>query len=83
MDIVWFLIIGLIAGWLAGQLMRGRGFGLIGNLIIGVLGAIIGGYLFGQFDPDAFDLEEVSWAQLSAVIFLDSWVWALPALSAR
>ncbi len=46
-NLIWFLIIGLIAGWLAGQVMRGRGFGLIGNLIIGVLGAVVGGFLFG------------------------------------
>jgi uncharacterized membrane protein YeaQ/YmgE (transglycosylase-associated protein family) len=38
MSIVWFLIVGLIAGWLAGQFMKGSGFGLIGNMIIGVLG---------------------------------------------
>ncbi len=46
-NLIWFLIIGLIAGWLAGQVMRGRSFGLVGNLIIGVLGAVIGGFLFG------------------------------------
>jgi uncharacterized membrane protein YeaQ/YmgE (transglycosylase-associated protein family) len=46
-NLIWFLIIGLVAGWLAGQVMRGRGFGLIGNLIVGVLGAVIGGFLFG------------------------------------
>jgi len=47
MEIIWFLIIGLIAGWLAGQIMRGRGLGLIGNLIVGVVGSVIGGFLFG------------------------------------
>ncbi len=47
MSIVWFLIIGLIAGWLAGQIMKGRGFGLVGNLIVGVIGALLGGLLFG------------------------------------
>jgi uncharacterized membrane protein YeaQ/YmgE (transglycosylase-associated protein family) len=46
MNIVWFLIVGLVAGWLAGRVVRGRGFGLLGNLIIGVIGAFIGGYLF-------------------------------------
>lgn len=45
-NLIWFLLVGLIAGWLAGRVMQ-RGFGLIGNLVIGVLGAIIGGYLFG------------------------------------
>ena len=42
-----FLAIGLIAGWLAGQIMKGRGFGLVRNMIVGVVGAILGGMLFG------------------------------------
>ena len=46
METVWFLVIGLAAGWLAGRIMRGRGFGLIGALATGVIGAILGGYLF-------------------------------------
>lgn len=47
MNILWFLITGVAAGWLAGQLMKGGGYGLIGDLIIGVIGAFIGGRLFG------------------------------------
>ena len=39
------LLVGVIAGWLAGQIMRGTGFGLIGDLIIGIIGAFIGGWL--------------------------------------
>lgn len=42
-----FLIIGAVAGWLAGKLMKGGGFGLVGNIVVGVIGAFIGGYLFG------------------------------------
>ena len=45
-NLIWFLAIGLIAGWLAGRVFRGRGFGLIGNLVIGIIGAFIGGWLF-------------------------------------
>lgn len=48
-----FLIIGLVAGWLAGQIMKGRGFGLVGNLIVGVVGAILGGMLFGMLGLSA------------------------------
>ena len=47
MNLVWFILIGIAAGWLAGQLMGGGGFGLLGDLILGVIGALIGGYLFG------------------------------------
>lgn len=42
---LWFLLIGLAAGWLAGMIMKGRGFGLVGNLVVGVVGSFIGGYL--------------------------------------
>jgi uncharacterized membrane protein YeaQ/YmgE (transglycosylase-associated protein family) len=47
MRFIWFLLIGLCAGWLAGQFMKGRGFGLGDNLIIGVIGAVVGGFIFG------------------------------------
>jgi uncharacterized membrane protein YeaQ/YmgE (transglycosylase-associated protein family) len=46
MNFLWFIIIGLAAGWLAGQIMKGRGFGLVGNLVVGVVGALLGGWLF-------------------------------------
>ncbi len=46
--LIWCLI-GAIAGWLAGQLVRGFGFGLIGNIVIGIIGAAVGGWLFGRF----------------------------------
>jgi uncharacterized membrane protein YeaQ/YmgE (transglycosylase-associated protein family) len=46
MNIVWFLIIGALAGWLAGILTKGKGFGVLGNVIVGVVGAVIGGHIF-------------------------------------
>jgi uncharacterized membrane protein YeaQ/YmgE (transglycosylase-associated protein family) len=46
MGLLWFVIIGAIAGWLAGQFMKGSGFGLLGDIIVGVIGAFLGGYLF-------------------------------------
>jgi uncharacterized membrane protein YeaQ/YmgE (transglycosylase-associated protein family) len=42
------LVVGLVAGWLAGQIVRGTGFGIIGDLIIGIIGAFIGGWLLPQ-----------------------------------
>jgi uncharacterized membrane protein YeaQ/YmgE (transglycosylase-associated protein family) len=44
--LVAFLAIGVIAGWLAGKIMKGGGFGLFGNLAIGVIGAFVGGFVF-------------------------------------
>ncbi len=49
MEIFWFILIGLCAGWLAGQLVKGSGFGVIGDIVVGILGAVIGGSLFGYF----------------------------------
>ena len=46
MDFLWFLIIGAIIGWLAGRIVKGSGFGLIGNILVGILGALLGGWLF-------------------------------------
>lgn len=45
MNWLWFLLIGLAAGWLAGLLTRGKGFGAAGNLLVGALGAVLGGFL--------------------------------------
>jgi uncharacterized membrane protein YeaQ/YmgE (transglycosylase-associated protein family) len=44
--LIW-LVIGAVAGWLAGQVMRGGGFGLLGNIIVGIIGAVLGGLIFG------------------------------------
>ena len=41
-----FLAIGAVAGWLAGLIMRGGGFGLLGDIVVGIVGAVAGGYLF-------------------------------------
>lgn len=48
MAFVWFILIGLVAGWLAGKLVKGSGFGVLGDIIVGVLGALLGGFLFGS-----------------------------------
>ena len=42
---IW-LIIGAVAGWLAGIVVRGGGFGIVGNIVVGILGAFVGGWLF-------------------------------------
>ena len=46
MEFIWFIVVGLIAGFLAGQLMRGGGYGVVGDIVVGVLGALLGGWLF-------------------------------------
>jgi uncharacterized membrane protein YeaQ/YmgE (transglycosylase-associated protein family) len=68
--IMW-IIIGAFAGWLAGKLVHGYGFGLLGNIVIGILGAIVGGYILPQlgFIPASASGDFVA-AVLGAVILL-------------
>lgn len=56
MELLWFVIIGVAAGWLAGQIMKGGGFGLVGDLVIGVIGALLGGFLFRMIGIHAYGL---------------------------
>jgi uncharacterized membrane protein YeaQ/YmgE (transglycosylase-associated protein family) len=47
-SLIVILVVGLVAGWLAGQIMRGAGYGIIGDIVIGIIGAYIGTWLWGQ-----------------------------------
>ena len=47
MSFIWFILIGIVSGFVAGKLMRGGGFGLVVNLIVGIIGGVLGGWLFG------------------------------------
>jgi uncharacterized membrane protein YeaQ/YmgE (transglycosylase-associated protein family) len=69
--IILFLLIGIAAGWLAGQLVKGRGFGLVENLIIGVIGALIGGFVFGALNVNVGGLlGQLIAATVGAIILL-------------
>ncbi len=71
MNILIFLGIGLVAGWLAGLLMKGKGFGLVGNLIVGVIGAVAGGMIFDAIGVEAGGLiGSIVVAVVGAVILL-------------
>jgi uncharacterized membrane protein YeaQ/YmgE (transglycosylase-associated protein family) len=48
--IAW-LVVGLIAGWLAGQFMKGGGYGIIGDIVLGIIGSFIGGFVFSLLLP--------------------------------
>jgi len=50
MGLIWFIVIGLAAGWLAGQTMKDSGYGVVGDIVVGVIGAFIGGFLFQRSD---------------------------------
>ena len=69
MGFIAFLLVGAVAGWLAGLIFRGGGFGLIWNIIIGILGGAIGGWLFGNFFGDGL-LGGILTAVFGAIILL-------------
>ena len=48
MEYIWMVLIGMTAGWLAGQFMTGKGFGVVGDIFVGIVGALIGGLLLEQ-----------------------------------
>lgn len=65
------LLIGAIAGFLAGQIVKGHGFGVVGNIIVGILGSLIFGFLFGNFNLLGSPiLNEIAGGTLGAVLLL-------------
>lgn len=72
-QILIMLGIGAVAGWLAGILMRGAGFGLIGNIIVGIVGSVIGTFIGGMLSVNLGVgplLGTLIWAVLGAVVLL-------------
>ncbi|EHR41036.1 MAG: GlsB/YeaQ/YmgE family stress response membrane protein [Alishewanella agri] len=71
MNFILFLIIGAVAGWLAGNIMKGRGFGVLGNIVVGIVGSFLGGMLFGALGLKAFGLiGSLITATVGAVVLL-------------
>jgi uncharacterized membrane protein YeaQ/YmgE (transglycosylase-associated protein family) len=72
MQFVWFIVIGLVAGWLAGQLMKGGGFGVVGDIVVGVLGALIGGFLFSTLGVSSGGglIGSIVVATIGAIVFI-------------
>jgi uncharacterized membrane protein YeaQ/YmgE (transglycosylase-associated protein family) len=80
MNTLWFLLLGLIAGWLAGRIMKGKGFGLVGNLIVGVIGALLGGFLFTLLGIKAVGLVGALVAAVVGAIVL---IWLLSIIRTK
>lgn len=73
MGILSWLVVGLIAGWLAGKVTRGRGYGLVGDIVTGIIGALVGGFLAGRFlnvaDPiNGINLSTIIVATVGAIL---------------
>ena len=84
MGLLAWIIVGLIAGWLAGLVVKGGGYGIIGDILLGIVGAVIGGFLAGALfsvpNPiSGINLTTLVVAFLGAVIV----VWIVRALSGR
>lgn len=70
---LWSLVIGLISGWLAGMISRGGGFGIWGDLVIGVIGSFIGGFVFNLIGLSAYGIiGSIISSTIGAIILL--WV---------
>jgi len=68
---VGWIVIGIIAGWLTGKLMRGAGYGVLMDLILGLIGAVIGGWIFGRLGIVAYGfLGSLAAATVGAVILV-------------
>ncbi len=75
MGILSWIVVGLLAGWLAGLLVKGRGYGCIGDIVVGVIGALLGGFLASYFfhmgDPiSGINFQSILIAFVGAVIFV-------------
>jgi uncharacterized membrane protein YeaQ/YmgE (transglycosylase-associated protein family) len=73
MSILTWIVLGLVAGWLAGMFMKGGGYGIIGDIVLGIVGALLGGWLSSYFfgwDVSGFNLSSVLIAFVGACILI-------------
>ena len=73
MSIIAFILLGLVAGWLAGMFMKGGGYGILGDIVVGILGALVGGWLFSillGWDVTGFNLPSILIAFVGACLLI-------------
>lgn len=71
MDFLWFLLIGLVAGWLASQIMDSGGYGIVGDIVVGIVGSLIGGLLFRFLGITAYGtLGAIVMAVIGAIVLI-------------
>jgi len=77
MHFLWWIIVGLIAGWATGKIMKGSGYGVLGDIVIGIIGAVVGGWIMGAlgFSSEGGTLYTILVAILGAVIL--TWLFRL------
>jgi uncharacterized membrane protein YeaQ/YmgE (transglycosylase-associated protein family) len=70
-NFIYFIVIGAIAGWVGGKLIRGEGFGMLGNIVVGIVGAVLGGWIFERLGiAEKNLLYELAAAVIGSVVFL-------------
>ena len=76
MNFIWYILIGIVAGYVAGKIIRGGGFGLLVNLVLGIIGGVLGGWVFSLFGLAATGIiGSLSTSVVGAVLFL--WIASL------
>jgi len=74
MTVIVWVVLGLVAGWLAGQVMKGGGYGVVGDIVLGIVGALVGGFLtglvLGRDMVSGFNIESIVVAFIGAVILI-------------
>ncbi len=74
-SIVIWILLGAVAGWIAGQIMKGSGLGTVGNIVVGIIGSFLGGWLAGQLgisgaETGGFSIASIITAVLGAIVLL-------------
>jgi uncharacterized membrane protein YeaQ/YmgE (transglycosylase-associated protein family) len=74
MGILSWIVVGLIAGWLAGMVMKGSGYGVVGNIVVGIIGALLGGYLstllFDGTTVSGINIQSLLIATIGAIVMI-------------
>jgi len=64
MSILSWIVVGLIAGWLAGRVMKGGGYGLIGDIVVGIIGGLLGGFIASYFFNLGDPMSGINWTSI-------------------
>ncbi len=80
MGFLWFIIIGIVAGFVAGKLMRGGGVGLLVNLVVGIIGAVLGGWVFSFL---GISTSGIIWSLVTATVGAIILLWIISLFQKR
>jgi uncharacterized membrane protein YeaQ/YmgE (transglycosylase-associated protein family) len=69
-DLIWWVVVGLVAGWAAGKIMRGGGYGVAMDIVLGIVGAVVGGWLLGALGFHSYGLIGTIVVAIIGAIFL-------------